>query len=105
MLSLTQQEDFNFPSLLLLLLLEDPFDLLVHSDVPLLLLGQAAHAGAVAPHPAARHGHERIHNTGMKRLIISCSAAIITDIKPVKWPNDCCMFISCCFFYFGLLEL
>lgn len=67
-LSLTQQEDFDFPSLLLLLLLEDPFDLLVHSDVPLLLLGQAAHAGAAAPHPAARHGHERKHNTEMKRL-------------------------------------
>lgn len=65
-LSLTQQEDFNFPSLLLLLLLEDPLDLLVHSDVPLLLLGQTAHAGAVAPHPAARHGQK--HNTEMKLL-------------------------------------
>lgn len=56
MLPLTQQEDFDLPSLPLLLLLEDPLDLLVHRDVPLLLLGQAAQAGAAAPQPAAGHG-------------------------------------------------
>jgi len=57
--SLTQQEDFNFPSLLLLLLLEDPLDLFVHSHVCLLLLGQTAHTPAVEPVPAARHGQTR----------------------------------------------
>lgn len=55
MQSLTQQEDFNFPSLLLLLLLEDPLDLLVHSDGSLLVLGHAAHTGAAAQLPATCH--------------------------------------------------
>lgn len=64
---LTQQEDFNLLPLLLLLLLEDPLDLLVHGDAPLLLLGQAAHAGAVAPHPAPRHGRE--NSCGGKQLM------------------------------------
>lgn len=53
--SLTQQEDFNFPSLLLLLLLEDPLDLFVHSDGLLLLLGQTEQTSAAAHLPAARH--------------------------------------------------
>lgn len=55
---LTQQKDFNLPPLLLLLLLQDPLDLFVHSNGVLLLLGQAAHAGAVAPPPAAGHGQK-----------------------------------------------
>lgn len=54
--TLTQQEDLDLPPLLLLLLPEDPLDLLVHRHVPLLLLGHAAQAGAAAPHPAACHG-------------------------------------------------
>ena len=56
---LTQQEDLNFPSLLLLLLLEDPLDLFVDSDGPLLVLGETADTGAVAPLPAARHGPKK----------------------------------------------
>ena len=56
--SLTQQEDFNLPSLLLLLLLEDPLDLFVHSEGSLLLLGQTAQTGAAAELPAARHGQK-----------------------------------------------
>lgn len=58
--ALTQQQDFDLPPLLHLLLLEDPLDLLVHGDGPLLVLGQAAHAGAAAPAPAARHGSTRL---------------------------------------------
>lgn len=58
--ALTQQQDFDLPPLLHLLLLEDPLDLLVYSDGPLLVLGQAAHAGAAAPPPAARHGSTRL---------------------------------------------
>lgn len=58
--ALTQQQDFDLPPLFHLLPLEDPLDLLVHSDGPLLVLGQAAHAGAVAPPPAARHGSTRL---------------------------------------------
>lgn len=55
---LTQQKDFNLPPFLLLLLLQDPLDLFVHSNGVLLLLGQTAHAGAVAPPPAAGHGQK-----------------------------------------------
>ena len=55
-LPLTQQQDFDFPSLLLLLLLEDPLDLFVHGDAPLLVLGQTARTGASAHLPTARHG-------------------------------------------------
>lgn len=58
--ALTQQQDFDLPPLLHLLLLEDPLDLLVHGDGPLLFLGEAAHAGAAAPPPAARHGSTRL---------------------------------------------
>lgn len=58
--ALTQQQDLDLPPLLHLLLLEDPLDLLVHGDGPLLLLGQTAHAGAAAPPPAARHGSTRL---------------------------------------------
>lgn len=57
--TLTQQQDFDLPPLLHLLLLEDPLDLLVHGDGPLLVLGQATHAGAAAPPRAARHGSTR----------------------------------------------
>lgn len=56
MTTLTQQQNLDLPPLLHLLLLEDPLDLLVHGDVPLLVLGQTAHAGAAAPAAAARHG-------------------------------------------------
>lgn len=67
---LTKQEDFNLLPLLLLLLLEDPLDLLVHGDAPLLILGQAAHADAVAPHPAPRHGREKhTERCGGKQLM------------------------------------
>lgn len=58
--SLTQQEDFNFSSLLLLLLLEDPLDLFIHSDGPLLLLGQTAQTGAAAALPASRHDQKEL---------------------------------------------
>lgn len=60
-LPLTQQQDFDFPSLLLLLLLEDPLDLFIHGDAPLLVLGQTAHTSASAQFPAARHGRGKPH--------------------------------------------
>lgn len=56
--SLTQQQDFDLLFLLLLLLLELLFDGPVHSDGPLLLLRQTAHAGAAAPLPTASHGQK-----------------------------------------------
>lgn len=58
--SLTQQKDFNLSSLLLLLLLEDPLNLSVHSDGPLLFLRQTAHTGAATELPAARHGQKAL---------------------------------------------
>lgn len=58
--SLTQQKDFNLSSFLFLLLLEDPLNLFVHSDGPLLLLRQTAHTGAAAELPAARHGRKAL---------------------------------------------
>lgn len=62
--SLTQQQDFDLLFLLLLLLLELLFDGPVHSDGPLLLLRQTAHAGAAAPLPTASHGQKPLEKWG-----------------------------------------